>query len=62
MPKLGKKVWTNVKRCKNLGIVPLVSMVTKIRELKTCLQKGTPVFNLIKHAYIVPHIMHDHII
>ena len=33
------------KKCNNEGIVPLVSMATETRELKTCLEKATPKFH-----------------
>ena len=44
-PELGKNVKTNVQKCNNVGIVPLVSMATKTRDRETSLEKATPVLH-----------------
>ena len=46
-PESVKNVKTNVQKCNNVRIVPLVSMATETRDRQTCLEKATHVLHRV---------------
>ena len=54
-PELGNKC----PKCKNVGIVPLVSMATETRDRETCLEKAIPVLHrvILRNMPTLPHTL-----